>query len=62
MITQEGFDLATKKATGEQKRAIRKAKTAGVPLVTILGWLIQYGPTFLAVIESLIEKWKKKNG
>lgn len=61
MVTQEGFDLATKKATGDQKRAIRKAKGAGVPLVTILGWVIQYGPQLLAMIDELISKWKKKN-
>ncbi len=38
--------------------AIREARKAGIALPTILAWLIQYGPQFVAFIKTVLDALK----
>lgn len=59
-MSESTFMKATMNINAAQRRAITKARQAGVPLITILTWLVTYGPKIEQMIQELLDRWKKK--
>jgi hypothetical protein len=63
MISPANLERLAQKVHGRKsKRLIATAREAGVPLGTILEWLLMYGPKIFEILKDLINNWKKDNG